>query len=140
MLSVLISAILSQSFLTEEQNIGCPSVTLNKFRNRLSHSSLDSFSFSSKPLNFRGSRHLRCSKSSIFFDFNPSRDSKYASFPSKLVNLSFNFLMDAYDNDPYTVIYNMLKMLQGCLKSLEYYVSNCLHYNITVIQNSKRKR
>ena len=48
--------------------------------------------------------------------------------------------MDAYDNDSYTVIYNMLKMLQGCLKSLEYYVFNCLHYNITVIQNSKRKR
>ena len=31
----------------------------------------------------------------------------------------------------------MLKMLQGCLKSLEYYVFNCLHYKI--ISHSKLK-
>ena len=48
-----------------------------------------------KPLNLRDSRRPYCSKSSIFLDFNSSWDSKYASFPSKLVILSFNFTMGA---------------------------------------------
>ena len=35
-----------------------------------SHSSLDSFSFTSTPLNLRDSRRLNCSTWSIFLDFN----------------------------------------------------------------------
>ena len=38
-----------------------------------------------KPLNLRYSWRPYCSKLSIFLDFNSSWDSKYASFPSKLV-------------------------------------------------------
>ena len=41
------------------------------------------------------------------------------------------------DNDECTVIYDMLKMLQGCLKFLENYIFNCLHYKI--ISHSKLK-
>ena len=59
-----------------------------------SHSSLDSLSLNSKPLNLRDSRRPYYSRSSIFLDFNLSWDAKYASFPSKLVILSFNISMD----------------------------------------------
>ena len=43
------------------------------------HSSLDSFSFTSIPLNFRDSRYLYRSRLSIFFVSNSPWDSKYTS-------------------------------------------------------------
>ena len=59
------------------------------FDNRLTlFFTLDSF-------NLRDSRRPYCSRSSIFLDFKSHWDSKYTSFPSKLVILSFNFSMDA---------------------------------------------
>ena len=60
-----------------------------------SHSTLDSFFFTSKPLYLRDSRRPYCSRFSILLDFNSSWDSRYASFPSKLVISLFNFSMDA---------------------------------------------
>ena len=60
-----------------------------------SHSSSDSFFFTSKPLNLRNTRCLFCYRSSIFHDFNSPWDLRYASFLSKLVILLFNFSMDA---------------------------------------------
>ena len=60
-----------------------------------SHSSLDSFSFTSKPMNRRDYRCPYFTRSSIFLDLNSSWDSKYVTFPSKLVISSFNFSMDA---------------------------------------------
>ena len=60
-----------------------------------SHSSLDSFSFTSKPRNRRDYWCPYFPRSSIFLDLNSSWDSKYVTFPSKLVISSFNFSMDA---------------------------------------------
>ena len=58
---------------------------------------------------------------------------------AKRNNDCFQFLAVyiVYDNARCTLIYDMLKTLQGCLKSLEYYIFNCLHYKI--INHSKLK-
>ena len=60
-----------------------------------SHSSLDSFSFTLNPRKLRDYWCSRCSRSSIFVDFNSSFNSKYASFPSMLLILSFSLSMNA---------------------------------------------
>ena len=45
-----------------------------------------------------------------------------------------------HDNDQRSAICDIHRMLQGCLKPLEYDVFNCLITKLKVIQNSKRKR
>ena len=59
-----------------------------------SHTSFDSFSFTSNPLNLRDFWHSYCSRSSIFLDLNSSWDSKHANFHSRLLILPFNVSMD----------------------------------------------
>ena len=54
-----------------------------------------------------------------------------------VIMTAFNLAIYTYDNDRCTVIYDMLKMQQGCLKSLEYYVFSCLYYKM--ISHSKLK-
>ena len=48
------------------------------------HSSCNSFSFSSHPLNLGDSQRLYCSRSCIFLDFNSFCDLNYSSFPSDM--------------------------------------------------------